>query len=112
MHVKAQCPNWIDLDRMFVLVNGRIHPQHNYFREQHPDIFRSGNVKIDRKLDLTLERDAHIIVVVGDLGSDLSRILGSPEAKCPRLCRPIPSSSMSKGTASSRTKTRSTPRCR
>jgi len=76
---------------MFVLVNGRIHPQHNYFREQHPDIFRSGNVKIDRKLDLTLERDAHIIVVVGDLGSDLSRILGSPEGKMPAtaLTNPI-----------------------
>ncbi len=89
--VKAQCPNWIDLDRMFVLVNGRIHPQHSYFREQHPDVFRSGNVKIDRKLELTLDRDAHIIVVVGDIGSDLSKVLGSTDGKMPAtaLTNPI-----------------------
>lgn len=91
LSVKAQCPNWIDLDRMFVLVNGRIHPQHNYFREQHPDVFRSGNVKIDRKLEVTLEGDAHIIVVVGDLGSDLSKVLGSTDGKMPAtaLTNPI-----------------------
>ncbi len=91
LKIRAQCPNWIDLDRLFVLVNGRIHPQHNYFREQHPDVFRSGNVKIDRQIDLTLERDAHVIVVVGDLGGDLSKVLGPTDGKMPAtaLTNPI-----------------------
>jgi hypothetical protein len=91
LKIKAQCPNWIDLDRLFVLVNGRIHPQHNYFREQHPDVFRSGNVKIDRQLELTLEKDSHIIVVVGDLGSDLSNVQGTAEGRMPAtaLTNPI-----------------------
>ncbi|HET6422672.1 MAG TPA: CehA/McbA family metallohydrolase [Planctomycetaceae bacterium] len=81
--IKAQCPNWIDLDRMFVLVNGRIHSQHNYFREQHPDVFRSGNIKIDRQIELTLDGDAHVIIVVGDLGSDLSKVQGLAEGRMP-----------------------------
>lgn len=91
LKVKAQCPNWIDLDRLFVLVNGRIHAQHNYFREQHPDVFRSGNVKIDRQFELTLEKDAHIVVVVGDLGSDLSKVQGLAEGHMPAtaLTNPI-----------------------
>ncbi len=81
LHVNAQCPNWLDLDRCFVLVNGRIHPQHNYFREQHPHMFRSGAVKIDQQLELTLERDAHVIVVVGDLGADLSQVYATADGK-------------------------------
>lgn len=81
LHVKAQCPNWLDLDRCFVLVNGRIHPQHNYFREQHPHIFRSGSVKIDQQLELMVERDAHVIVVVGDLGADLSQVYATADGK-------------------------------
>lgn len=91
LKVKAQCPNWIDLDRLFVLVNGRIHSQHNYFREQHSDVFRSGNVKIDRQLELALEKDAHIVVVVGDLGSDLSKVQGLAEGRMPAtaLTNPI-----------------------
>jgi hypothetical protein len=91
LKIKAQCPNWIDLDRLFVLVNGRIHPQHNYYREQHPDVFRTGNVKIDRMVDLTLEKDSHVIVVVGDLGSDLSKVQGLAEGKMPAtaLTNPI-----------------------
>lgn len=61
--VRVQCPNWFDIDRVVVLVNGRPHATHDYRKATHPDRFRSGNRKFDEKLALTLAEDAHVIVV-------------------------------------------------
>jgi hypothetical protein len=74
--VRVQSPNWIDIDRVFVLVNGRIHPDHHYRKETHPNLFRSGVVKFDQKLSLKLDRDAHVIVVAGAENSTLGVIHG------------------------------------
>jgi len=63
--VRVQSPNYIDIDRVFVLVNGRIHADHHYRKETHPNLFRSDVVKFDQTLSLTLDRDAHVIVVAG-----------------------------------------------
>lgn len=61
--VRVQCPNWFDIDRVVVLVNGRPHPTHDYRKATHSDRFRSGVAKFDEKLPLTLAEDAHVIVV-------------------------------------------------
>lgn len=76
LKVKVQCPNWLDVNRVFVLVNGRIHPLHDYSREKHADAFRSGVVKFERTLDLELKGDAHIIVATGQAGGKLGAVLG------------------------------------
>ena len=62
--VRVQCPNWFDIDRVVVLVNGRPHATHDYRKSTNSDRFRSGNVKFDEKLSLALTEDAHLIVVV------------------------------------------------
>jgi hypothetical protein len=74
--VRVQSPNWIDIDRVFVLVNGRIHPDHHYRKETHPNLFRSGVVKFNQKLSLTLDRDAHVIVAAGADKSTLGVVHG------------------------------------
>lgn len=74
--VRVQSPNWIDIDRVFVLVNGRIHTDHHYRKETHPNLFRSGVVKFDQKLSLNLDRDAHVIVVAGADNSTLGVVHG------------------------------------
>lgn len=63
LSVRVQWPNWFDIDRVVVLVNGRPHTTHDYRKATHPDRFRSGNAKFDQKLELTLAEDAHLIVV-------------------------------------------------
>jgi len=63
VHVRVQCANWLDIDRMFLLVNGRKHETHSYTREKDPEMFGDTAVKFDRTLDVALERDAHIIAV-------------------------------------------------
>lgn len=74
--VRVQCPNWLDIDRVFLLVNGRIHKDHHYRRDTHPNLFRSGVVKFDRTLNLKLDSDAHVIVVAGNRNSKLGRVYG------------------------------------
>jgi len=74
--VSVQAPNWFDVDRVFLLVNGRVHSVHNYRRETHPDRFRSGVVKFAEKLELTLEHDAHVIVACGAENSTLGQVHG------------------------------------
>jgi len=74
--VRVQCPNWLDIDRVFVLVNGRISRDHHYRKATSPNLFRTGVVRFDEKLTLNLEQDAHLIVVTGADDSTLGRIHG------------------------------------
>jgi len=63
LKVRVQAPNWFDIDRVQVLVNGRPRPQDNYTRRSHPQFFRNGVVKFDELLTVALQQDAHLIVV-------------------------------------------------
>ena len=81
LKVRVQCPNWLDVNRVFVLINGRIHDTHNYSREKTPDAFRGGVVKFDRTLELELKSDAHIIVATGNSSGNLTAIYGSEYGK-------------------------------
>ncbi|WP_010586894.1 CehA/McbA family metallohydrolase [Schlesneria paludicola] len=81
LKVRVQCPNWLDVNRVFVLINGRTHSTHDYSREKTPDAFRSGVVKFDRTLEIELKEDAHIIVATGNSGGKLGTIYGTMSAK-------------------------------
>ncbi len=63
LKVRVQCTDWLDIDRVQVLVNGRQAPEYNYTREKHPEMFGDGVVKFDHTLKLNLSEDAHLIVV-------------------------------------------------
>jgi len=74
--VRVQCPNWLDIDRVFVLVNGKIAESAHFRRATHPDRFRNGVVKFAEKMELTLERDAHLIIACGGEKSTLGKVHG------------------------------------
>ena len=63
LKVKVQCTDWVDIDRVQVLVNGRQAPEYNFTRKSHPGFFGNGIVKFERDLDLKLKSDAHLVVV-------------------------------------------------
>lgn len=71
LDVKVQCANWLDIDRVQVLVNGRQLPEYNYTRTENPDMFGDGAVKFDHRLELDLSEDAHLIVVATNEKGDL-----------------------------------------
>ncbi|MBI1312356.1 hypothetical protein GC176_13785 [bacterium] len=74
--VTVQCPNWLEVDRLFVLVNGRIHEPLHFRKATHPDRFKSGVVRFEEKLRLKLDQDAHLIVAVGGENSTLGKVHG------------------------------------
>lgn len=82
VRVKVQCPDWLDIDRVQVLVNGRQVKALNFTRQSHPDWFGTGVVKFEREIPVALEADAHLIVVAVNSSGDLSTCFGtSPQAK-------------------------------
>ncbi len=81
LRVRVQTPNWIDVDRVQVLVNSRPLPEYNYTRSSHQEYFHSGGVKFERQVRIDLPRDAHLIVVATSESSTLEKGWGrSPEA--------------------------------
>jgi hypothetical protein len=63
LDVRVQCPNWLDIDRVQVLVNGRVVEDYNFTRAKTPDVFHDGVVKFEHAFPIKLEKDAHLIVV-------------------------------------------------
>jgi len=75
--VKVQCTDWVDIDRVQVLVNGRQAPEYNFTRKSHPKFFTNGIVKFDRNIEVKLTEDAHLIVVAMGEKHDLKTGYGT-----------------------------------
>lgn len=71
LKVQVQGTDWIDIDRVQVLVNGRPEPKLNFTRATHPQMFKNEVIKFDESIQVPLEHDAHLIVVAMGEGSTL-----------------------------------------
>jgi hypothetical protein len=87
----VQCANWLDVNQLFVLVNGRRHAVHDYTRAKQPDAFGDGVVKFERTLELELTSDAHVVVITGHDERTLQPVYGDVYADQPptALSNPI-----------------------
>lgn len=81
LHVRVQCPNWLDVNRVQVFINGRPQEQFNFTRRTHGSMFGAGSVKFDHTITLQLPADAHVVVAVGNEGASLGRIYGPDSGK-------------------------------
>ena len=82
LKVKVQCTDWIDIDRVQVLVNGRQEPALNFTRKSQPQMFQDGVVKFEQTIEVPLTEDSHLIVVAMGENFNLSTGYGtSPQAK-------------------------------
>ncbi len=79
LNVRVQCTDWIDIDRVQVLVNGRARPELNFTRATHPKLFRDGVVKFDSAIEVALSEDAHLIVVATGENSTLATGYGTSD---------------------------------
>jgi hypothetical protein len=79
LHVRVQCPNWLDVNLVQIFVNGRADERYRFTRRTHPLMFADGVVKFDQKIAVELTADAHLIVAVGNEGGTLGRVYG-PDA--------------------------------
>ncbi len=77
LKVKVQCSDWLDIDRVQVMINGRQPEEYNYTRADHPKMFGDGVIKFDHQLAVKLSEDAHIIVVAIGENSSLKTGYGN-----------------------------------
>lgn len=83
LHVRVQCPNWFDVDRVQLFINGVADPKLNFTREKNPDAFSGGVVKFDQTIPLTFTGDTHVIVATIGERSGLGHVMGTEHAKTP-----------------------------
>ncbi len=74
--VKVQCPNWFDVDTVFVLVNGRRRDNLTFTRDSHPALFGSDVVKFQQGIEIELTEDAHLVVVTGHRTQLIGDVMG------------------------------------
>ncbi len=84
--VRVQCTDWIDIDRVQVIVNGRRRPDLNFTRATTPGKFRDGVVKFDEAISLDLQEDAHLVVVALGENHTLATGYGTSRQSAMRPC--------------------------
>ncbi|MCA9237429.1 MAG: carboxypeptidase regulatory-like domain-containing protein [Planctomycetales bacterium] len=83
LSIRVQCPNWLDVNRVQVFVNGRPDPALNWTRPTHRAKFHDGVVKFDETVDVELAADAHLIVAAIGEGLNLGRVYGPDQGQSP-----------------------------
>ena len=74
--VRVQCPNWFDIDRVQVLLNGRYIPELNFTRGSYPQFFSREVVQFETEFELYLKQDMHIILATIGEESTLGPVMG------------------------------------
>ena len=74
--IRVQCPNWLDINRVQVFLNGRAAPELNFTRRTTPERFSDETVRFKAQLPLELKRDTHIIVAAIGEGLTLGPVMG------------------------------------
>lgn len=88
--IRVQCPNWIDIDTVFVLINGKQVDDQRFTRTDNPNMFSDGVVKFDHKLVVKLDKDSHIVVVTGHRTEQLGDVAGPMGSQHPAaLTNPV-----------------------
>ncbi|MCY4587523.1 MAG: carboxypeptidase regulatory-like domain-containing protein [Bryobacterales bacterium] len=73
LNIQVQTPNWLEIDRVQVLVSGRQPEQYNFRKDVNPGMFSDGTVKFDEIIRVMLQRDEHLIVVATGENSNLEK---------------------------------------
>jgi hypothetical protein len=81
LQVRVQCPNWFDIDRVQVLVNGRADEKLNFTRAANAQGFGDGVTKFDLAIPVELTSDAHLIVVAAGEKLTMGRVMGPDHGK-------------------------------
>lgn len=86
LKVRVQCTDWIDINRVQVLVNSRPDPKLNFTRATHPKMFQDGVVKFQQTIHVPLQQDAHLIVVAINENGDSKIGFGTSDYAKMRPC--------------------------
>ena len=85
--VKVQCPNWLDINRVQIFVNGRPAKTLNRTRRDSAELFGAPQdvVKFDSSFEVELESDAHLIVGAIGEGMTMQKVMGESYGNRPPI---------------------------
>ena len=86
VNVRFQCTDWVEIDRVQILVNGRQREDLNFTRESHPAWFGPDVVAFEQSIPVELTEDSHLIVVAIGEGADLKTGFGTSPQAAMRPC--------------------------
>jgi hypothetical protein len=81
--IRVQCPNWFDINRVQVFLNGRPEKNVNFTRRENPDRFGKEAVRFNATVPVKLTTDTHIIVAAIGEGLTVGSIMGPSWGKQP-----------------------------
>ena len=73
LRVRVQTPNWLQIDRVQVLVNGRQPENYDFRTGRNPAMFADDVLVFDETIRVLLQQDAHLIVVAIGEGSTIEK---------------------------------------
>ena len=77
VHISVQCPNWFDINRVQVFLNGRMAENLNFTRRTHSTMFPATSVtRFNETIEIELEEDTHIIVATIGEGLEIGPVQG------------------------------------
>ena len=76
LRVKVQTPNWLQIDRVQVMVSGRAPSDLTFSRETHGAWFADGVVEFEQEIAVTLDRDEHLMVAAIGANAQLGPPVG------------------------------------
>lgn len=86
LRVSVLCANWVDTNRVAVLVNGRYVPDLDFSLRTHPHLYRPETERFLWTGRLRLDRDAFLIAVATAEGADLTKAYGdTPAGRMPPM---------------------------
>jgi hypothetical protein len=81
LNVAVQCPNWFDIDRVQILLNGKPESTLNFTRDANADMFKSDTLKFSHAIPVELTGDTHLTVVAAGQKSTLGTVMGPDHGK-------------------------------
>jgi hypothetical protein len=81
--VRVQCPNWFDVNRVQVFINGRPSSEATFTRRTTPKYFSDGVLRFDAAFPIGLKTDAHLIVATIGEDLQLGPVMGPEHGKKP-----------------------------
>jgi hypothetical protein len=77
----------LDVNRVQVFINGQPSEKHNYTRRDSPELFGKIDAvrKFDSSFDLSIDRDAHLIVATIGEGMTMEKVMGTRYGKRPPI---------------------------
>jgi hypothetical protein len=76
VNIRIQCPNWIDVNRVQLLLNGKMTDKLNFTRRSNANMFKNGTVKFEAEIAVELTEDTHIIVATAGENLKIGRVQG------------------------------------